>query len=119
MLKEWYREPRWIGKGEEKQLIPTVLDCFKLKMKQPLFKLAIILNAHVAMEVAPGEDPTSALNPLKKLWMSLDKNLALVKTFGEYAKVALITMVHVLSSIEDERTFFNLIFFKNNLQNSL
>ena len=61
-LKEWYEEARWVGEDDEKRLIPVVLDFFKLEMEQSLFKLAMISNAHAAMEVAPGEVLAAAVN---------------------------------------------------------
>ena len=79
----------------------------------------MISNAHIAMEVALGEDPVAAVNPLTKLWHSFDKNPALMRTFGEYVKLAQITKMHVLGSVEDERTFSSLTFLKNTLRNCL
>ena len=59
------------------------------------------------------------VNPLKKLWRSLDKNLAVVKTFGKYVKLAHIVMVHVMGLVEDERMFSSFTFLKNKLRNRL
>ena len=106
--------------SEEKRLIPPVLDrSFKLESEQPLFKLAMMSNAGAAMEVSPGSEPCTALNPITKLWRNLDHNPALVKSFGEYVKLAHIAMVLVLGSVEDERTFSLVTFLKNKIRNRL
>ena len=88
-------------------------------MEQRLFKLVIISNVNIAIEVAFGKDLAGVMNPLTKLWQSLDKNLVLVRTFSKYVKLAQITMVHILKFFENKRIFSSLIFLKNNLQNHL
>jgi hypothetical protein len=49
----------------------------------------------------------------------LDANTALVATFPKYIKLAEVAMVHVLGSVEDERSFSSLTFLKDKLQNRL
>jgi hypothetical protein len=44
VLKEFYREPKWVGKEGEKKFIPTMLDKYKLESKQPLFQMAMVSN---------------------------------------------------------------------------
>jgi hypothetical protein len=48
-------------------------------------------------------EPPFTVNPMTKLWRTLDANSALVAHFLEYIKFAQIAMVHVLGSVEDER----------------
>jgi hypothetical protein len=113
VIKDFFGEPRWIGEGEQRKLIPPILDRFKLELEQPLFKVAMISNAHQAME-GPQD-----LNPLTKLWRHLDSNVNLAKAFGEYVKLAEIAMIHVLGYVEDERAFSALTFLKDKVRNKL
>ena len=52
--------------GEEKQLIPTILDLLKLKIEHPLFKLATKFNSTSAMEHVPSKELATLLNSLTK-----------------------------------------------------
>ena len=120
IIKAFYGEPRCIGKGENKRFIPAMLEKFLLESEQPLFKIAMIANAHASMELPPLHAPAHQLvNPLTKLWRTLDANSSLGKNFGEYLKLAQIAMVHVLGKIEDERTFSVLSFLKDRVHNRL
>ena len=120
IIKNFYYEPKWIGEDEQKRCVPAVLDKFLLESEQPIFKIAMIANAHAAMELPPLNAPAHQLvNPLTKLWRTLDGNSSLGKNFGEYLKLAQIAIVHVLGSVEDERTFFALSFLKDRLRNRL
>jgi hypothetical protein len=51
----------------------------------------------------------SKLNPMTRLWMRIDSSSILSEKLNEYNILADITMVQVLGSIEDERTFNNLL----------
>jgi hypothetical protein len=113
VLKEHLGQPRWIGESENKRLVAPVLDCFQLELQQPLFQLSMVSNAMAAME------PPFQVNPLTKMWRTLDANTALVAHFPEYLKLAQIAMVHVLGSVEDERAFSSLTFLKDKLRNRL
>ena len=53
-----------MGLGSDMQLVPSILDRFKLEMEQPLFKVAMLNNAKAAMELPP-------LAPLQVLWLIL------------------------------------------------
>ena len=113
VLKNFYGEAQWVGNDDSKHLIPALLDRFELELQQPLFKMAMISNATVAM------DSLDKVNPLTCLWRMLDANNALAKSMFEYVKLAEISMIHVLGSIEDERCFSSLIFLKDRLRNRL
>jgi hypothetical protein len=120
ILKHFYSEPKWIGKGDEKKLIAPILDRYHLESKQPLFKMAMMANSAAAMELpALGVDPTQIVNPLTKIWQELNANSSRSKAFPEYIKLVHIVMVHVLGSMEDERVFSSLIFLKDKLRNRL
>jgi hypothetical protein len=121
VLKDFYREPKWIGEGVEKRLIPPVLDRYRLESEQPLFKVAMMANSAAALELPPiGTGPgTEIVNPLTKIWRQLDANTSLAKVFPEYIKLAHIAMVHVLGSVEDECAFSSLNFLKDKQRNRL
>ena len=120
IIKDFYGEPKWIGQDENKRCVPAVLDKSLLELEQPLFRIAMIANAHSSMELPPLNAPAhQLLNPLTKLWRTLDANSALGKNFWEYIKLAEIAMVHVLGSVEDERTFSAFSFLKDRLRNRL
>jgi hypothetical protein len=59
------------------------------------------------------------LNPLTRLWQTLDANTTLVGQFPEYIKLAQLAMIYVLGSVEDERCFSFLTFLKDKLRNRL
>jgi hypothetical protein len=72
------------------------------------------------MELPPlGSPPSPMVNPLTKIWRLFDANSTLSKCFPEYLKLAKIAVVHVLGSVEDERTFSSLSFLKDNIRNRL
>jgi len=120
VIKAFYGEPKWIGEGEKRRCVPPLLDNSLLESEQPLFKIAMIANAHTAMTLPPLTATSNQIvNPLTKLWRTLDANSSLGKNFGEYIKLAQIAMVHVLGSVEDERTFSALSFLKDRLRNRL
>ncbi|KAG0597198.1 hypothetical protein M758_UG320000, partial [Ceratodon purpureus] len=62
-------------------------------------------------------EPPFVLNPLTRLWCTLDA--ASVCVYPEYIKLAQIAVVHVLVSMQDERCFNSLSFLKNKLRNAL
>jgi hypothetical protein len=83
--------------------------------------MAMISNLEWALELPPlGAHPAIPfVNPLTKLWREFDANSALSTSFPEYIKLAHIAMIHLLGSIEDERTFSSLTFLKDKLRNRL
>jgi len=120
IINNFCREPKWIGEGDNKRFVPTILDKFLLESEQPLFKIALMTNAPIAMELPPLNAPAHLLvNLLTKLWRTLDINTVLGKNFGEYIKLAQIAMIHIMGSVEDERTFSALSFLKDRLHNRL
>jgi hypothetical protein len=59
------------------------------------------------------------VNSITLMWLKIQLSTLLVLNLNEYIKVVEIAMVKNLGSIEDERTFNNLIFMKNKLRNRL
>jgi hypothetical protein len=120
VLQDFYCEPKYVGTGSAMQLVPPILDRFKLEVEQPLFKVAMLNNAKATMELLPlGSPPSPMVNPLTKIWRLFDANSTLSKCFPEYFKLAEIAVVHVLGSVEDERTFSSLSFLKDKIRNRL
>ena len=120
IIKDFYGNPKWVGEGDSRRHVLPVLDTFALESEQALFKIAMISNAHAAMELPPLNAPAHQLvNPVTKLWRILDANTSLGNKFAEYIKLAQIAMIHILGSVEDERTFSALNFLKDKLRNRL
>lgn len=117
ILKGFYCEPKWIDDGTEgskgRKLVSRLLDSWKLESQQGMFKTAMQSNWQLALE------PPFTCNPLTKLWRILDGNSLTQHLFSEYLKLAEISLVHVIGSVEDERTFSTLSFLKNKLRNAL
>jgi hypothetical protein len=70
-------------------------------------------NVVVALE------PPHIVNPLTKSWHYFVRNVHLRNVFSKYFKLAKITIVRVIGSVEDERTFSTFNFMKSNIQNTL
>lgn len=64
-------------------------------------------------------EPPFHMNPLTRLWRTLDANIALARQFPKYIKLAQLAIIHVLGSVEDERCFSSLTFLKDKLRNRL
>ena len=90
-----------------------VLSIQRLDEQASMFKLAMMGNAHAAMQ---GDAP---LNPLTRLWRRIEANALLRNKLSEYMKIVELAVVTVLGSVEDERTFSTLSFMKNRLRNRL
>jgi hypothetical protein len=120
VLKEFYREPKWVRKEVEKRFIRIVYK-YKLESEQPLFKMAMVNNSAWAMEQPPPRFNLHIpiLNLLIKIWRQLNANSTLSSSFLKYIKLAKIAMVQALGLVEDERAFFSLTFFKDKLKNRL
>jgi hypothetical protein len=58
-------------------------------------------------------------NPRTKLWVTINNKVLFTQQVSEYLKLAEITMVSVLRSIEDEQTFSTFAFMKDKLRNRL
>ena len=64
--------------------------------------------------------PPFDVNPLTKVWRVLHSNInSLTKNFTKFIKLAEIAVIHVIGSVEDERTFSSLTFLKSKLRATL
>ncbi len=61
----------------------------------------------------------SNVNLVTRMWLKIQFSPLLVLKLSEYIKVVEITIVQILGSVEDERTFSNLAFMKSKLHNKL
>jgi hypothetical protein len=77
------------------------------------FKLTMSHNIEAMMQ-----EPSN-VNLVTRMWLKIQFFPLLVLKLSEYIKVAEITMVQILGSIENERTFSNLAFMKSKLHNKL
>lgn len=113
ILMDYYGHGKIIGKDNDKVLVPALVDRERLLSQQGLFKLAMRSNAHSAME------PPFDTNPLTRIWKTLDASSCLTHHFSEFMKLAEVAVIHVLGSVEDERTFSSVAFLKSKLRNTL
>jgi predicted P-loop ATPase/GTPase len=77
---------------------------FKQMMKENAFKMCCQLIT---------------INPVTRLWRSIDANSYLRISLSEFLKVAEIAIAMVLGSVQDEHTFSTISFMKNRLRNQL
>ena len=103
--------PPW--KKADGKVAQPILLVQRLDKQACMFKLAMKGNAHAAMQ---GDLP---VNPLTRLWHRIEASGLLRNKLSEYMKIAELTVVKVLESVEDERTFSTLSFMKNRLRNRL
>jgi hypothetical protein len=59
------------------------------------------------------------LNPVTRLWQSIETNSYLKHSLYEFLKIAELAVVMVLGSVQDEWTFSTVSFMKNKLRNRL
>jgi hypothetical protein len=76
-------------------------------VQAPHFKLTMSHNVDVMMHEA------FDMNPIICMWLKVQSSPLLVLKLSESMEVVKITMVQVLGSLEDERTFNNLTFMKS------
>jgi hypothetical protein len=111
VIKKWYGVGKTITVDGIQQQCQPIVDNWRLDSKQGYFKIAMI-NKHAATML-----PLYDVNPLTWLWRVLDATS--ICLYPEYMKLAKIAVTHVLRSIEDERCFSSVRFFKNKLRNPL
>jgi hypothetical protein len=70
-------------------------------------------NAKVVMQ-----EPSN-VNLVIQMWLKIQFSPLLVLKLSEYIKVVEITMVQIMGSVEDERTFSHLAFMKSKLHKKL
>ena len=84
-----------------------------LELPNTLFKLTIVYTIDAVMAEKKN------INLVTQMWLKVSTSIILLHKLLEFIKVAEIAMVHILGSVEDERTFSNLTFMKNKLRNKL
>ena len=93
--------------------VPPILSPSNLDFQASLFKNCMKENA-VKMLRKP-----VIINPVTRLWQSLDANSYLRHSLSEYIIIAEIAIVMVMGSVQDERTFSTVSFMKSKLRNRL
>lgn len=112
-LMDTYGHGKILGEGENKIMIPGLIDRDALISHCSLFKTCMKSNSRTAML------PPYDINPLTKVWRVLQSNHNLAQNFGEFLKLAEIAVVHVLGSVEDEHLFSTVGFLKSKLRSNL
>ncbi len=95
VLKVWYCEHKIMGNGESQFVIPPLLNYWQLDVEHGL---CIKINSKVAMK------PPFDLNPLTCICKTINASWVLTHSL-KYFKLAMMVIVHVLGSVEDERYF--------------
>jgi hypothetical protein len=88
-------------------VVAGLLDSQQLDVQASYFTLTMSHNAEVVMH-----EP-SDVNLVTRMWLKIQSSLLLVLKLSEYIKVTEITLMQVLSLVEDEKTFSNLAFMKS------
>jgi len=88
-------------------VVVGLLDSRQLDVQASYFTLTMSHNAEVVMH-----EP-SDVNLVTRMWLKIQSSLLLVLKLSEYIKVTEITLMQVLSLVEDEKTFSNLAFMKS------
>jgi hypothetical protein len=96
-----------------RSVVPRLLDSKHLDVQVSHFKLTMSHNVEAMMR------ESKDVNLVTHMWLKIQSSTFLVHKLSEYMKVVEITMVMVLGSIEDVKTFNNLAFMKNKLCNWL
>jgi hypothetical protein len=78
-----------------------------------MFKLCMKNNFKATIE------PRFDLDSLTRIWKTFDAFRVLTHFFPKHLKLAKMTIVHVIGSVEDEKCFSSLTFLKNKLQATL
>jgi hypothetical protein len=114
ILKEHYGSTKEFSTAQhlegtlDPMLSPTTLD-----MQASLFKQCMKENATSIMK-AP-----LTMNPVTRMWLSIDGNSFLRHSLSEYCKVAEMGIAMVLGSVQDKRTFSCVTFMKTKVRNRL
>jgi hypothetical protein len=98
----------------EEKIHDPLLSAHWLAEQSDLLMITMEFNAQKVLE-----GDVTTVNPLTTLWQLIDSNSMLWHNLSEFFKLAEITTVLVLDSVEDERTFSTLSFTKDKLCNRL
>ena len=91
--------------------MPALINGYTLDLQWSFFKLT--MKHHTANVMAERND----VNRVSRLWFKVAASSILSVKLNEYLKLAELATVHILGSLEDERTFSNLTLMKNKLRN--
>jgi hypothetical protein len=91
--------------------ILPLLDELKLEAQVSFFKVTVLANFAVAMK------PPLDCNPCSRMWALLTINQITCFNLLKWLKLVELSMVMVLSNVEDERCLSNLSFMKSKLRN--
>jgi hypothetical protein len=91
--------------------VPEVMSTSSFDIEQSMFKLVMKSSACITMA-----KPID-VNPLTHLWHILLTSKLFAYSFSECFKLVEIAMVHVIGSVQDERCFISLAFYKSKLRN--
>ncbi len=111
MIKVIFCNPKKLANSDV--WVPKVMSTSSFDIEQSMLKLAMKSNACIAM-VKPIN-----MNPLMHLWHTLLTSRLFVYSFLKYFKLAEITMVQIISNINDEQCFISLAFYNFKLCNQL
>ncbi len=78
-------------------------------------KCKLTMKMHVPKAMVEPFD----INPMTKLWVTINNNGLLTQQPSEYLKLVENVVVLVFKCVEDEQTFFTLAFMKDKLCNQL
>jgi hypothetical protein len=79
--------------------ILPLLDALKLKAQASFFKVTMLANSATTMK------PPLDCNPCSRMWALLTTNQIICSKLLEWLKLVELSMVMVLSTVEDERHF--------------
>jgi hypothetical protein len=73
----------------------------------------LIMKMHVPKAMVEPFD----INPVTKLWVTINNNALLTQGLSEYLKLVENVVVSMFKWVKDEETFFSLAFMKDKLRN--
>ncbi len=94
------------------KIVPTLLLVQNLDCQMSFFNMTMVHN------VKPILCEDNELNPINRLWWKFSMPAILTHKLSEYMKLVEITIVQVLSFVENKHTF-NIVSFMNKLWNRL
>jgi len=93
--------------------IPPLLDELKLEAQASFFNVTMLANFAATMK------PPLDCNPCFRMWALLTSNQIICSKLLEWLKLVELSMVMVLSNMEDERCFSNFSFMESKLRSQL
>jgi hypothetical protein len=94
-------------------MLDLMVSSASLDMQTSMFKQCMRENAPSMMS------RPFKVNPVTRMWLSIDSNSFLRHALSEYVKLVEIDICMVLGSVQDERTFSTVTFLKTKVRNRL